>query len=237
MHETNVPEKARSIDQLPCGEYWSARMSKAYIFDMDGVLIDSEPFWREAEIEVFSRVGVHLTDAECALTKGWRIDEAVAYWHGRRPWQGASVREVSEAIVDGVVTRIRESGVSLAGVHNAIEQVRSAGLNLALATSSRLRIVDAVLSKLELQSVFKVVCSAQDDEYGKPHPQVFLRTARLLEVVPTEVVVIEDSIAGMIAAKAARMRCIVVPEPSEYDRPEWGLADEKLRSLEELPLV
>ncbi len=198
---------------------------------MDGVLIDSEPFWREAEIAAFAQVGVSISEADCAATKGWRIDEVVAHWRELRPWSSASNDEVRDAIIDGVIERIEARGEALAGVHDALLQISEAGLRLALATSSSLRIVGAVLGKLGLGDRFEVVCSAQDDTYGKPHPQVFLRTARELGVSPTRVVVVEDSVVGMTAAKAARMRCIVVPEASERRRPEWGLADLKLDSL------
>lgn len=204
---------------------------KAVIFDMDGVLIDSEPFWREAEIEAFRDVGVMLTGDDCASTKGWRIDQVVDYWRSRRPWQGVANEVVRDAIIAGVVERVLTRGVPLAGVHASIATIREAGLQLALATSSSMVLVDAVLPRLKLEGAFEVVCSAQDDPHGKPHPQVFLRTAERLGVDPTEVTVIEDSVAGMVAAKAARMRCIVVPEASEADFPHWGLADHKLDDL------
>jgi beta-phosphoglucomutase-like phosphatase (HAD superfamily) len=70
---------------------------RAAIFDMDGVLIDSDPFWREAEIEVFRGVGVSLTEADCALTMGRRIDEVVDHWYARRPWTDVGKPEVARA--------------------------------------------------------------------------------------------------------------------------------------------
>lgn len=207
--------------------------SSAVIFDMDGVLIDSEPFWRESEIETFAQVGMALRETDCALTKGWRIDEVVAFWRTRRPWRGASDAQMVEKILAGVVQRIERRGVSLPGVERAIEELLSHGIRLALATSSPMPIVEAVLSRLKLVDAFEVVCSAQDDDFGKPHPQVFLRTAASLGLQPMAITVIEDSVAGMVAAKAARMRCIVVPDPSEADLPQWGLADHRLASLSE----
>ena len=76
-------------------------MIRAVIFDMDGVLIDSEPLWRESEIAVFSRLGLRLTGAMCRETMGLRIDEAVDYWHKRRGWEGAPQGEEADSIVGG----------------------------------------------------------------------------------------------------------------------------------------
>ena len=120
-------------------------MLSTVIFDMDGVIIDSEPLWHESEIEVFHRYGVPLTKAHCIETQGIRIDEVVEYWYGRHPWQHPSKEKVAEFIVDGLIERIHERGELINGVMFALNLSRSLPVRLALASSSSYRIIDAVI--------------------------------------------------------------------------------------------
>ena len=199
---------------------------RAAIFDMDGLLIDSEPLWRQAEIEVFRTVGLELTDEECKETTGLRIDEVVAFRHAQQPWSDPSRDAITARIVDRLIELVRERGEALPGAGDAIARCREAGLSLALASSSPRRIIDATLEKLGL--AFEIIASAEDDRYGKPHPSVFLRTAEMLGVPPTECLVFEDSVNGVIAAKAARMHVIAVPEHPDA---RFAIADRVLGSL------
>lgn len=208
-----------------------ARALDAVIFDMDGVLIDSEPLWRRAEIERFAEVGVHLTDDDCRRTMGFRIDEAVAYWYARRPWPHADLPALAGGIVDRVVELVQDEGEPLPGAAGAVRLCEKLGLPLAVASSSPGRLITAVLHKLGMGDTFAVVRSAVDEPHGKPHPGVLLTTATHLGVDPVRCLVIEDSVNGMIAALAARMRCIVVPEQPD---PRFVLADVVLDSLEDL---
>ena len=95
-------------------------MIRAAIFDMDGLLIDSEPFWREVEIEVFGGVGVPLTEAMCHQTTGLRIDDVVAHWHRRHPWEDPSPAVVQERIVSRMVETIAARGEAKRGVEAAL---------------------------------------------------------------------------------------------------------------------
>jgi sugar-phosphatase len=131
-------------------------------------------------------------------------------------------------------TLIAERAEPMPGVERAMTIARDAGLELALASSSPPVLIDAVLRKLGYGSAFAVVRSAVDEEQGKPHPGVFLTTARLLGVDPGDCVVIEDSLAGVRSADAAGMRVIAVPPADLFDDPGYDGVDEKLRSLEEL---
>jgi sugar-phosphatase len=204
------------------------------IFDMDGLLIDSEPLWVRAEIEIFGEVGLVLAEEDCARTKGLRTDDVIAYWHTRRPWTGASPAEVEQRLISRVATLIREEGRALPGVASAIAVAREGGRRLALASSSPLVIIHAALERLGLEGSFHVVQSAQSLPLGKPHPGIFLRTADLLSVPAVDCVVLEDSLTGVIAAKAARMTCVAVP----FDHPEhdarFVIADAVVGSLEDV---
>ncbi|MCB9595510.1 MAG: hexitol phosphatase HxpB [Sandaracinaceae bacterium] len=201
---------------------------QAAIFDMDGLLIDSEPLWRAAEIEVFATVGLHLTDAQCEETTGLRIDEVVAVRHAEAPWTDPPQARIVERIVDRLIALVSERGEPLPGVDHALARCRQDGLRLALASSSPMRIIDATLARLGLADTFEVVTSAETERYGKPHPAVFLRCAETLGVPPTACLVFEDSLNGVIAAKAARMRCVAVPEKPD---PRFAIADRVLASL------
>lgn len=205
---------------------------EAAVFDMDGVLVDSEPLWQEAEIEVFGTVGVELSRAMCEETMGLRIDEAVAHWHRRTPWDGPSQPEIADRVVAGVAARIAERGEPLPGVREALDACRRRGLRLALASSSPMPLIGAVLERFDLAGTFEVVVSADGEPYGKPHPGIYLTAADRLAVAPTACVAIEDSLNGVIAAKAARMRAVAIPlDPAD---PRFGVADAVLTSLADL---
>lgn len=213
-------------------------MSHAVIFDMDGLLIDSEPLWVRAEIEVFREVGVALEPSDCARTKGLRVDDVVAFWHARRGFAGATPADVEARLVARVAALVRAEGAALPGVQEALAAARGEGRRpIALASSSPMPIIEAALDRLGLDRAFDVVCSAQTEPYGKPHPAIFLRTAERLGVSPLACVVLEDSVTGVIAAKAARMACIAVPsDPGAGDArdPRFAVADAVVRSLHDV---
>ncbi|HEX6399094.1 MAG TPA: hexitol phosphatase HxpB [Actinomycetota bacterium] len=188
-----------------------ARPIEAVIFDMDGVLVDSEPMWRAVEREVFAGVGIELTDEDLYPTMGIRIADVVERWYRRRPWPEPSRAQVAETIVDGVARTVRERGRLLDGARDAVDHVRSLGLGVALASSSPMPLIRAVLSLDGLAARFDVVVSGEDEELGKPDPAVFLSAARRLEVPPERCLAVEDSINGVRAAKAAGMLCVAVP--------------------------
>ena len=119
------------------------------------------------------------------------------------------------------------------GVRQAIDLCRAHGLPLAVASSSEYRLIDLVLDHFGWADAFELVHSAEDEPYGKPHPGVFLTAATRLGVAPDRCLVWEDAPAGVLAAKAARMACVAVPETAERDRPAFALADAVLGSLEE----
>jgi sugar-phosphatase len=203
----------------------------ASIFDMDGLLIDSEILWHEAEIEILGALGVPLEVDGCRSTKGMFVDEVTVHWHGQYPWTGPSPAEVAVTIVDRVIALILERGELKAGAEHAIGLCAARGLPMAVASSSQYRLIDAALEHFDLRRHFTLVHSAEEEAYGKPHPAVFLTAAQRLGVAPRGCLVWEDAPAGVIAAKAASMTCVAVPEHGESHHPAFGLADEVLDSL------
>jgi mannitol-1-/sugar-/sorbitol-6-/2-deoxyglucose-6-phosphatase len=211
---------------------------RAVIFDMDGLLIDSEPLWVRAEIEVFGSVGVALEEDDCARTKGLRVDDVVAYWHTRRGFGGVSPKEVEARLVARVAELIGAEGRALPGIDSALAAARAEnGRRLALASSSPMPIIEAALHRLGLGSTFHAVCSAEHEPFGKPHPAIFLTAASQLGTSPLECVVIEDSMTGVIAAKAARMGCVAVPFDHPAHDARFVVADAVVASLGEVTSV
>ena len=203
------------------------------IFDMDGLLIDSEPLWYEAAKEVLNELGHDMDEATYATTVGLRTREFIEHWFqvygiGMEHAE-ASDREITER----VIRKVKEKGTLMPGVAEAIDMLKTGGLKLGLATSSPMELVVAVLERTGLTGRFAALHSAEHLPYGKPHPQVYLDCAASLGSHPTRCVCFEDSFNGMIAAKAARMKCVVVPHPDFLDRPVWQTADLKLASLKD----
>ncbi len=212
-------------------------MIKAVIFDMDGLLIDSEPLWHLAEIESFAEVNIQLTRQDCLKTTGLRIDEVVAYWYQRFPWSNVSQEQVAEQIVNRMIELIHEKGVAKPGVNSLLQFFQAQELPLALASSSAYRLIDAVVDHLGIREAFQLLYSATDEDYGKPHPAVFLTTAHRLQISPHACLALEDSFNGVLAAKAARMTCIAVPEMYPDHDPRFIIADHIVPSLEVVPRV
>jgi len=211
-------------------------MGNAVIFDMDGLLIDSEPLWREAEIKVFNSIGLEFNEKMCRQTMGMRIDEVVLFWHHQFKWSKPSIEEVANQIVDELIRLIIEKGEAMEGVYSTLETLHKKGIPLAIASSSSMRIIGNVVEKLEIAKYFAVIHSAEFEPYGKPHPQVFISTANKLGVNPENCIVFEDSKHGMIAALAAKMKVIVIPEKGNANTTWCSVASKKLNSLKDFSL-
>ncbi len=208
-------------------------MIQAIIFDMYRLLIDSEPLWQQVESRVLTAHGVPVTPTMCRQTMGMRIDEVVRYWDVRYPGMMHDHDVVVDEIMHAVIALVREKGVMMPGVDDVVQFFHAQGVPMAIASSSYRVLIDAVVEKLHLAPYLAVVHSAQEELYGKPHPAVFLATAKKLDVDPTTCLVFEDSINGVIAAKAARMTCVCVPDTAVKDHPQTAIADLVISSLKQ----
>jgi HAD superfamily hydrolase (TIGR01509 family) len=208
----------------------------AIIFDMDGLLIDSEPLWRIAEVETLSAVGVPITEEDAVETTGLRTDEVVELWYTRYPWPDPPKKAIEARIITRLIALTRERGTLMPGVRETLEAVSGAGYPLAIASSSASEIIAAVLDTLGIAAYFQVAQSAEHEPYGKPHPGVYIEAAQRLGIAPWRCLAFEDSPNGVIAAKAARMRCIAVPDPALQNDRRFQAADLILPSLSEFHL-
>ena len=198
---------------------------------MDGLLIDSEPLWRIAEIEALSAVGLPITEEDALETTGLRTDEVVELWHARYPWADPPKKAVEARIISRLIALVRERGEPMPGVQEALEALSAAGYPLAIASSSASEIIAATVEMLGIGAYFGVMQSAEHEPFGKPHPGVYIEAARALGVEPRLCLAFEDSPNGVIAAKAARMTCIAVPDPALAEDRRFGAADLVLGSL------
>jgi mannitol-1-/sugar-/sorbitol-6-/2-deoxyglucose-6-phosphatase len=211
-------------------------MQQAVIFDMDGVIIDSEPLWQIAEKQVFETVGITLTTEMCGRTIGLRSDEVIRYWFDRQPWESKSLEQVEAELLAEVEVLIREQGKAMAGLTPILDRIQASDLRLAIASSSPKKLIQSVITKLAIGDYFEAFYSGFDVPHGKPDPAVYLAAAAGLGLAPENCLAIEDSLAGIRSAKAAGMKVIAIPAPESYDDAKFDIANLKVRSLVELDL-
>ncbi len=201
---------------------------------MDGVLVDSEPIWKVAMEEAFHSVGCKLTREDFQKTVGLRIDEVISYWYKIAPWENETEKEVEQLIIQKMVAFLLESAKPLVGVVETLRYLKNQGLKIGLATSSCRILVDTILTTCSLTEYFDVLHTAEEEEFGKPHPAVYITAAKMLEVNPLKCLVIEDSINGVISGKAARMQVVCIPEKTHQPNPKLSLADYTFETMEQM---
>ena len=182
----------------------------AVVFDMDGVLVDTEHLWDEVREALTEEWGGRYTPEAQEAMMGMSSLEWSRYLH-----ETVGLRETPDVINEEVVRRLlARYETELPVVEGAVEAVRSlddAGLALGVASSSNRELIDAVLRRLELDGVFPVTVSSEEVARGKPAPDVYLEAARRLGVEPQRCLAVEDSTNGIRSARAAGMRVVAFP--------------------------
>jgi len=179
------------------------------LFDMDGLLVDSEPLWFEVECAVMARLDGRWSEADQQALVGGSLPRTVSYLLERAA-QPASREQVSRWLVDGMTALLMSRPLTaLPGARELLAEVRAAGVPHALVTSSERPIMDAVLLRLGVS--FDATVCADDVVRGKPDPEPYLLAARLLRADPRSCVALEDSPNGVASAEAAGCRLIAVP--------------------------
>jgi HAD superfamily hydrolase (TIGR01509 family) len=190
-------------------------MIKAVVFDMDGLLVDSEPIWQKSRIDAFGADRLRWTQADQVAvmggsTRGWALHMAERLNHEY------TVEHVIERVLDEMVRNYRQTTPLMLGAREIIDLLRGR-YPLGLASGSPYRLIDAVFDNVGWHGVFDEIISTDDLPRGKPAPDVYLEIARRLGVKPDEVAIFEDSENGIRAGAAAGVRVIAVP--SYYERP------------------
>ena len=207
---------------------------EAVIFDMDGVLIDSEPLWRIAMIQGFGDIGVDFTDEDCRKTTGMRFKEVVEHWFKHHTITHSTPIQLIDTVHKHLVDLIIAEGNAMKGAVELLDFLKIKQFPLGLATSSSHILVDAVLHKTQTKPYFHSITSAEFMEFGKLHPEVFLKCAESLSIQPKNCLVIEDSVNGVLAGKAAGMTVIAIPDIEHKADSRFEIADYRLNNLSDV---
>ncbi len=203
---------------------------KAIIFDMDGVIIDSEKYWKQAEYEVFTSLGVKVTDEYSEMTKSMTTSEVTKFWYDKYPWRNRNLNVVAQMVISRVIEFIETESCQIAGVKPFIEKLKTKEYKIGLATNSPSIIIPVVLRKLDILHLFDSVLSAESEKKGKPDPAIYNKAAKELGAKPKDCIVIEDSHAGMLAAKSAGMTVVAFTNGNK--EVDFEIADFKIDSFE-----
>ena len=203
---------------------------RAVVFDMDGLLLDTELLWHTAELELFRRRGDAFTWDDKMAVIGTSFEATARYFAQRL---GRSLEEGRALVAEMIELMHEQLQQEVAARPGAIELVaRLRGrLPLGLASNSPRRLIDTALASAGLTDAFGAIVSSDDVAHAKPAPDIYLEACRRLGVAPADALALEDSASGIAAAKAAGMACIAVPQFAEAD---VRAADRVIDSLEEL---
>ena len=203
------------------------------IFDMDGVLLDSEPMHQEIIYEVFQLEGISFDKAYIQTLTGM---SAFPMWEKvkRDAQRSESVEELIKFHRDYFFKRLPEVKVPLVPhVKDVLEKFKNEGKHLSLASSSGRKLIDIFTQQTNIAHYFEVIMSGDDVKYSKPNPEIFLKVAQWYGLPATQFTVIEDSTNGVKAAKSANMKCIGFDNPLSGGQ-DLSQADLLIHSMQEL---
>jgi HAD superfamily hydrolase (TIGR01509 family) len=181
---------------------------QAVIFDLDGVIIDSEPMHLEVDRNIIRSIGIDISDEELKKYIGVSNVKLWSDLVGKYKINH-NVEELVNQQKNSKIKAFKENDLKpVRGVVELIDSIRKANLSLAIASSSPKEFIDVVLKRLDMQNKFEFILSGENFKKGKPEPDIFLTAAKLLGKSPEQCVVIEDSTHGITAAKRAGMKCI-----------------------------
>jgi len=205
----------------------------AVVFDLDGLLLDSEQVWDEVREQLTRERGGRWHGEATLDMMGMSSLEWSRYMHDRLGVPD-SPEEINAEVVRRMLDRYREQLPLLPGATEAVERI-AARWQLGLASSSNRELIEAALEAAGIDGLFQVTVSSEEVARGKPAPDVYLEAVRRLDVTPDRAAAVEDSHNGILSARAAGLRVIAVPNPHFPPRPEaLAEADVVLGSLAEL---
>ena len=208
---------------------------KAVIFDMDGVIIDTEVIWKQAEKEIFSSLGVNVIEEYAKETQSMTTSEVTQFWYKKFPWSNIGLKEAEQMVVSRVVELIKSKDCLIHGVKTFMERLKSKNYKIGLATNSPFTIIPVVLGKLEIAHLFDAISSAEFEVKGKPDPAIYYTTARKLAIDPKYCLVIEDSYSGILAAKKAGMSVAFFTNGNK--KLHFEIADYRIDSFNMMELI
>jgi len=188
---------------------------EAVIFDMDGVVINSEHFWYRAETEIFSSLGVKLSDTDRLQTQTMTTKEVTNFWFAKYPWNDVSLEEAEQLVIQRVIDLISTEDCFIENIRPFIEHLKTLNYKIGLATNAPESFISVSLERAGIMDLFDAISSSEHEEQGKPNPAVYLTTAKKLNVSPEKCIVIEDSYHGMTAGKNAGMTVVAFTNGDE----------------------
>lgn len=210
-------------------------LPQALLIDMDGTLVDSEPYWEEAKINLATRFGIPFTSADAAELVGKSMMVTVEAMQA--VGVPLSEEEILAALVDEVANRVGEGIPWLPGAQEFLARASAAGIPCALVTQAWAPVARHVVEQSD--GALQVMVSGGDVSHPKPHPEPYLLAAEKLGVDPTKCVAIEDSPSGVASAEAAGAQVIVMPgihpvEPSPNRHPVESMENVTIELIERL---
>ena len=221
-----------ALDTIKFAEVF--QMSEAVLFDMDGVIVDSEPLHKQTSVEVMREYGVEITRKDIDDCKGRTLDEDAELLLSRYNIPLSEKENFKRKKEEQTIKLIRERAQIFPGVMELLENLSKHGMKLALCSSSLRSEINAVLEVLGLSGFFDVIVSGAEIEKGKPAPDIFLEATKQLNVSPKNCLVIEDTIFGVRAAKSAGAKCLAVTNTFKAETLLSAGADYILDSLENI---
>jgi HAD superfamily hydrolase (TIGR01509 family) len=203
---------------------------RAVIFDMDGLLLDTETLWHEAETELFRRHGEEFTWDDKMAVIGTSYAFTAEYFADRLGFPRDEGPGLVKEMIELMHERVKRQVDARPGAIELVERLRAMdGVRLGLASNSPRFMVDDALATARLTDIFEAIVTSDDVEDSKPAPDIYLLACERLGVAPDEALALEDSPSGIAAAKAAGLTCIAVPQFAETD---VSAADAVVDSLE-----
>ncbi len=194
------------------------------VFDMDGVLVDSHPIYKKADLEVLPGVGLDMALYDQRRTFGLRVPEIAQLWIDVG---GLSIArdELVEKMNAKVFELIELEATPMKGVRELLSFLETVDIKCSIASTAPKEMIKAMVKAMKIANHFQEFFTSEDCEYGKPHPQVFIDAIEHFDVEPSKTLIIEDSLNGVQAAKSAGATCIAVPEPQLRSHVGFQIAD------------
>lgn len=210
---------------------------KAVIFDMDGVIIDSEPIHTMTKIQTFRHYGLELTEAECLPYMGRTTKEMFQHFIEKYEVEIALAEMVRYKHERYLAALHKDASIEpIRGVMELLQELKEKNIPAAIGSSSGRQVIDAVVEKFQLHKYFQSILSGADLPKSKPDPAVYLLSAKRLGIDAKDCIVIEDAASGIAAAKAAGMYCIAYRNPNSGPQ-DLSKADRIVSSLAEIDLA